>query len=81
MASLKNCLAHVCHQLITHQLTTAAFLSALAVPGEGAGDGVTEDDEKDKDRVGSQQHHESREANPTPRLHMIDVPRSASPPA
>jgi hypothetical protein len=67
-------LAHVCHQLTTHQLTMTAFLLALAVPGEGAGDRVTEDDEKDKSRAGSQQHHESREAHPTPRLHMTDVP-------
>ncbi|XP_037477167.1 D-lactate dehydrogenase [cytochrome], mitochondrial-like isoform X1 [Triticum dicoccoides] len=48
-----------------------------AVPGEGAGDGVTEDDEKDKGRAGSQQHHESRKAHPTPRLHLTkQVPDS-----
>ncbi|XP_044966713.1 D-lactate dehydrogenase [cytochrome], mitochondrial isoform X2 [Hordeum vulgare subsp. vulgare] len=43
-----------------------------AVPREGAGDGVTEDDEKDKGHAGSQQHHESRKAHPTPRLHMTN---------
>lgn len=42
----------------------------LAVPGEGVGHRVTQDDEKNKGRVGSQQHHESGEADPTSRLHM-----------
>ena len=51
---------------------TSALVCALAVPREGAGDGVTEDDEKDKGRAGSQQHHESRKAHPTPRLHMTN---------
>jgi len=46
------------------------YFCLSAVPGEGVGHRVTQDDEKNKGRVGSQQHHESGKADPTSRLHM-----------
>ncbi|ONM27903.1 D-lactate dehydrogenase [cytochrome] mitochondrial [Zea mays] len=41
-----------------------------AIPGEGVGHRVTQDDEKNKGGAGSQQHHESGKADPASRLHM-----------
>ena len=46
------------------------YFCLLAVPGGGVGHRVTQDDEKNKGRVGSQQHHESRKVDPASRLHM-----------
>ncbi|CAN6196938.1 unnamed protein product [Urochloa humidicola] len=43
---------------------------SMEVPREGVGHRVTPDNEKDQGCVGSQRHHESREADSTSRLHM-----------
>lgn len=57
---------YICHHLIVADTLFVSF----AVPGEGTGHRVTPDHEKDKGCTGSQQHHESREADPASRLHM-----------